>query len=209
MRAANDQLVPSLQALRIKVFSPKLTCTIMEPDMRADLHPPDGEDGKDAGQANLCAKFAGSRRIGMALDRWLVRKIRWLVTCAIVSAALEDVFPSSVPARIAQGLGFLLTAAPLGLCLRASVVQSLPKLAGTMYYLVSISAGRIADLFIYGRKFWIVDGEVDASRAAVYCAGKVAFAMLLIIGIALQDAIPLRVFPQRMQVLTFAFAAVY
>ena len=177
--------------------------------MLSELHLSGEDGGEDVGQANFCAKLAGKKSVGMALDRWLCRWIRGLVACGITCTILATVFRSSLPAKIAQGLSYLLLAVPIGLCLRASVVQSLLKMSGVIYYLLSINAGRIIYVFIYSRNFWTVDGEVDALRAAAESLNNFATAMLYMVILAWQDAVPPRVCPQRLRVFIFAFVAVY
>ena len=174
--------------------------------MLADLHP--NRDGDDAGQANVCAKLVG-KDFGMAVDRWLCRWVRWLVAGGVGSTILGTIFRRSMAAQITQALIYLLVAASLSLCLRASVVKSLLKVAGVIYYLLSISIGRITDLLIFGPVVWTVNGDVNAFRVAVECVLKFASGILLIVMLALQDAVPLRVCPQRVRVVTLAFAAIY
>ena len=71
------------------------------------------------------------------------------------------------------------------------------------YYILSISAGCVAAILI------TMDGEADAVRPSAYCAGQVATAMVLVIGLAWIDALPLHVCPQRVRFWAFAFVAGY
>ena len=145
----------------------------------------------------------------MALDRWLCKWIPWLIGCVIGCIILSTIFQGSLPVKIAAVLGMSLLAVPLGLCLRASVVKSLLKVAGVLYYVLSIIAGEITHLLIYGVAFWTVDSEVNGLRAAVAINFNLWVGVGCLIALALQDAIPLRVFPQHVRVFTIASVATY
>ena len=73
----------------------------------------------------------------MAIHRFVSRWVRWLVGCAVVTSVLVTVFPSELPAKIADGLALLLIGTLFGLCLRSSVVKSLLKVAVVIYYLLA------------------------------------------------------------------------
>ena len=70
----------------------------------------------------------------MAIHRWVSRWVRWLIGCAIVTSIFVSVFPSELPAKMADGLVLLLMGTLFGLCLRSSVVKSLLKVTGVVYY---------------------------------------------------------------------------
>jgi hypothetical protein len=128
----------------------------------------------------------------------------------MTSTIVDAVFHTSLPSHITTALIYLLLAVLMSLCLRASDTKKLLKTASAIYYLLSIITGRTTSGLIYGPAFWTAsDGEVDAVRAAADCLLNFATATLMMVGIAWQDALPMRVFPQRVRVVALFFVALY
>ena len=145
---------------------------------------------------------------GKALDRWVCRWIRWLTLSCIACVVLQNIYLSNLAARVISVFSILLLVVPWALCLRTSVVKSLLREAGVIYYLLSISVEITMLMMIYGPVFWRVDRDVEA-RAFVFCLEKAATGVGLISVLALGDAAPSRIAPRRMRLFLFFVMAVY
>ena len=136
------------------------------------------------------------------------RWIRWLVASNIATEVLCNIFLGSLAARIAAVLTHLLLAVPWALCLRTSVVKSLLKVAGVLYYLLSINTGMTMTILIYGPTWWGEDRDAVA-RAFAFCLGRAVMAVGLTSCLALADAAPSHILPRPVRLFVFTFITIY
>ena len=173
--------------------------------MLADLHQ-DGDE-KDAGQFNLLSQLY-SKGAGKALDLWVCRWIRWLVASNVASLILYYAFHSSLAATLVVLLTHLLLLVPWTLCLRASVVKSLLKVAGVWYYILLISTGTTMRILIYGETWWGVDRDAGV-RAFTFCLLRAVKAVGIMDCLPLADASPSRTMPRPVRLFVFVFLSLY
>ena len=79
-----------------------------------------------------------------------------------------------------------------------------------MWYLtLAIVGGRIADVFILGPRFWLLDGAVDHARKISWICTTVASASAILSLGVFQDAIPPQIAKPRIRLCGWACLFVY
>ena len=167
-------------------------------------------DGCRPGGHNVCAALLGSKA-GCALHEWLCKHVLWLGCVSVVGNTIVVIITYMGKYSAIPIAGILLHVLPMlvGLCQRVSTVKSLLRIASVWYYSACISSGRIAEVLVFGPRFWTVNGEIDAFRKGGYCAWHVFTAVSYGILMPGMDAMPPDLIGQRFRVAFFAIAALY
>lgn len=167
-------------------------------------------DGCRPGGHNICAALLGSKA-GCALHEWLHKHGLWLGPASLVGNLIIVIIDSMgrYSATPIAGILFLVPPMLIGLCQRVGTVKSLLRVASVWYYSACICSGSIAEVLIFGPRFWTVNGEVDAFRKGGYYAWHAVLAVSYGILLPGMDAMPPDLIGQRVGLAFFAIAALY